>query len=147
MLEQSTCSDNTLSIDYLFDAPAARVYAAWIDPQALCRWMGPGEVSCEHAAVDLKVGGSYEIHMQTEDGLMVAHGEYIDIVPEQKLVFSWQWRPGTFTGSIVSLLFEDLGAQTRLKLTHTQLPDQEKTRHHSEGWNGCLLKLDAELQS
>lgn len=146
MLEHSTLSDTELSIDYLFDAPAARVYQAWVDPEALCRWMGPGEVNCEHAAVDLKVGGRYEIHMQTENGLMVAHGKYIDIVPDEKLVFSWQWRDGTFTDSIVSLQFEDLGEQTRLKLQHSKLPDSEKTNHHNQGWNGCLLKLEAELQ-
>lgn len=142
MIEQSEIKQNILTISCLFDASLSRVYQAWTDPEQMSQWMGPGTVSCESIEMDLKVGGKYRLAMRTDDGLMTAFGEYREIEPNRRLVFTWQWENGSFTDSLVTLGFAELDGQTQMTLVHTGLPDQNITEHHSQGWSGSLVKLE-----
>ena len=51
----------TLSLEREFNAPAARVFKAWTDPDVLMKWFVPEGVVCESAHVDLRGGDTYRL--------------------------------------------------------------------------------------
>lgn len=75
------------------DASPEQLWNAWTDPDELAEWWHPrGAITPrESVEVDVRVGGRYRYTMvETESGNeIVTGGEYLQIVPNEKLVFSW----------------------------------------------------------
>lgn len=71
------------------DAPRELVFQAWTDPEHLRWFLGPGRTDIP-TTVDLRVGGAWRLHMaeNTERKYMTG-GIYREIVPPEKLVFTW----------------------------------------------------------
>ena len=80
-----------------FNAAPEKVYAAWITPAAIKAFFNPVPgSSVSRAEMDVRVGGEYIIQMKTPDGnTHTAVDVYRDIVPNQKLVFTWNRPDGT----------------------------------------------------
>ena len=53
----------SLTIKHRFKAAPEKVYAAWIDPEKMSRWLGPPDVIKVNTTTDVKVGGRYTIQM------------------------------------------------------------------------------------
>jgi len=147
MLKNSTVKDNELELSYFIESTSEEVFSAWTDAEKMVKWMGPGSVVCEKVEIDLKVGGQYSINMNTDDGVRIAKGEYKEIVPNEKLVFTWEWEGGTFQNSLVSIIFTNQDNGTLISLHHTLLPNKENAEHHTQGWEGCIIKLESYLSS
>lgn len=138
MLKDSVVEENQLRITYFIDSPVKEVYSAWTDPEKISKWMGPEGVTCEEVKADLHVGGEYSINMVTPEGNRIAVGEYKEIVPNERLVFTWHWIEGTFKNSLVTVDFDEQDGGTLILLMHELLPNKEQAEHHSMGWAGCL---------
>ena len=76
----------------VFDAPRERVFAAWTEPERLKRWWGPGAFRTTEAEVDLRPGGRYALTL--EPGAMHLAGEFREVVPPERLVYTWRWVSG-----------------------------------------------------
>ena len=72
----------------------------------------------------------------------MATGEYLEIVPPEKLVFTWS-NDGLVKNSKVTIELFEKGSQTELVLTH-ELP-QDVIERHRHGWANCLDHLEALL--
>ena len=130
-----------LNLRRTFSAPPERVFRAWTEPQEMKQWWGPGEYSAPQVEVDLRVGGRFRIAMKPPEGeLFYLGGEYREVVPPKRLVFTWQWE-GDPVETLVTLEFLDLGGMTELIVTHERFPDEEQCQRHREGWNATLEKL------
>ena len=147
MLINSTAKENELELSYFIESTSEEVFSAWTDADKMVKWMGPGNVVCEKVEIDLKVGGQYNINMNTDEGVRIAKGEYKEIVPNEKLVFTWEWEGGTFQNSLVSIVFTHQDNGTLISLHHTLLPNKENAQHHTQGWEGCIIKLESYLSS
>src|SRR6476469_8268382 len=82
-----------LRLERVFDAPPERVYAAWTEPALLRRWWAaePGWTTPE-ATTDVRVGGAYRLSMKGTDGILrTVVGEYLEIDPPRRLVYTWKW--------------------------------------------------------
>lgn len=128
-----------------FSASVDKVYDAWTKPELFSQWMGPGSVKCKKIESNLIRGGEYKIYMETEAGMKVAFGVYEEIIPNEKLSFTWAWEDGNYRDSLVVLSFKREGEGTELALRHTRLPDEPSAQHHKLGWEGSLEKLSAFL--
>ncbi|CAM2009546.1 SRPBCC family protein [Acanthopleuribacter pedis] len=130
-------SDITLS--RVFDAPVNLVFQAWRDPAMMSRWFFPGDMLCT-ATCDFRVGGRYRLDMRGRDGQAFPHhGEYRDIVEARRISFTWN--SDSVSDTLVTVSFEDLGAQTRLTLVHQGLATENAREKHNEGWQGCFENL------
>ena len=81
-------------IERRFDFDPAQVYRAWVDPAAKARWFnGPADKWTEAVReMDVRVGGKYRWDLTSPEGEeMSAFGEYKELVPGKKIVFTWQW--------------------------------------------------------
>jgi glutathione S-transferase len=143
----TTKTENTsLQIKRFINAPRDRVYAAWTDPVQLKEWWGPKEVRTLEIVADTRVGGKYRWDLVNQDGeKMSVFGEYLELVPGKKVVFTWKWDDDDDWkdyDSIVSVEFSDRDAGTELRLTHVQLPSQASRDRHTEGWNSVIDRLE-----
>ena len=82
-------TDEQILVTREFDAPAHLVYEAYTTPEHIRRWWHARRGEMTIAEVDLRVGGRWRWVMVTADGLEVGfHGEYLEIVPGEKIVSS-----------------------------------------------------------
>lgn len=130
-----------LTVTRVIQAPCAMVFRAWADPDQLSRWFSPAEIECRGFTGEIKVGGAYRIHMVSPKGDHIAIGKYLQIIPNRRLQFSWQWENYAMPNSVVTVDFEDLGGSTRLMLVHEGLPDAEDVAEHTHGWNSLVEKF------
>ena len=136
----------SLTLKRRFKAPPAKVFAAFTDPEKVKHWMGPGEMKAVRAESEVRVGGRYRWVMQSPaGGIHDVGGVYREIVPNEKLVFTWAWKaepPDTPHESLVTVLFKADGGGTLLTLIHENLFDEDSRNGHEKGWIGAFDKLE-----
>ena len=142
----SQTEDLSLEIRRLIKAPRDRVYAAWTDPAQLKQWFGPENVQTHNLIADARVGGKFRWELTNSDGeKMTCQGEYLELQPDKKIVFTWQWEDDeTWENhtSIVTIELDDAEGGTELRLRHEQLPNEASRDGHTRGWNSTLYKLE-----
>jgi uncharacterized protein YndB with AHSA1/START domain len=80
-------ADDQILIKREFNAPKHLVYKAWTTPELVKRWWTAKRGAATVAEIDLRVGGKWRYVMVTDDGFEVGfHGEYLEIVPEERIV-------------------------------------------------------------
>jgi uncharacterized protein YndB with AHSA1/START domain len=136
----------SLEIKRFINAPRARVYAAWTDPAQLKQWFGPENVKTRELIADGRVGGEFRWDLTNPEGeKMTSRGEYRELQPGKKIVFTWQWQDDedwTNHMSTVTVELSDRDGGTELHLIHEQLPNERSRDGHNEGWNSALDKLE-----
>jgi len=141
MAETQTSPTTTLTLTRTFAAPRERVFRAWTDPKEMALWFAPSpDHSMVIAEYDFQVGGKYRFEVQHKSGNgRRIFGTYREIIPPEKLVFTWSW--GEDAGahvSVVTIEFRDLGKSTEITLTHEGLPSVEERDSHNQGWSGVF---------
>ena len=135
-------SSPVVRIERLLAASPERVFAAWTDATSLARWLSP--VGHAEADVEPWVGGRLRVAMVGSDVRIEHTGEYRELVPARRLVFTWQ---SPYTGphpSVVTVELEPVAGGTLLTLTHEQLP-LDQLDSHAGGWGAILDRLADEL--
>jgi len=140
-------ADNvSLEIKRVINAPRERVYAAWTDPAQLRQWFGPENVQTRNIVADARAGGKFQWDLINPEGEeMTAAGEYREVQPGKKVVFTWKWQDDENWErheSIVTVEFSDCDDGTEVRLFHERLPSKESRDRHSEGWTSLLNKLE-----
>ncbi|MBX9942075.1 MAG: SRPBCC domain-containing protein [Candidatus Obscuribacterales bacterium] len=89
-------------------------------------------------------GSSAINNCNQENVLNIAKGEYLEIEPDKKLVFTWTNNFPEFPAdnTLVTIEFKDLGGKTELTLTHSRFMSAKSVEGHSYGWSAALEKLD-----
>jgi uncharacterized protein YndB with AHSA1/START domain len=127
-----------------YPVPRERVFAAWLDPASLEKFMCPGAVSGVRVEVEARVGGRYRITMLKPDGDVEHRGEYLVIEPPSRLSFTWISVNTENRPSVVTIELVEVGGGTELILTHRRLPPTQ-VDGHTQGWTDILGKLAAAL--
>ena len=132
--------DNVVEVSLFVAARPETVFPYFTDPGRYVLWMG------SDASLDAVPGGVYRVRMS---GGAEAIGEFIELDPPHRLVFTWGWShdpavpPGT-TRVVITLVEEDGG--TRVLLRHYDLPDGDQRDHHGKGWDAYLSRLQLRIQ-
>jgi uncharacterized protein YndB with AHSA1/START domain len=120
-------------------APPEAVWRYWTDPQRMCDWWGTG------AELDPRPGGACTVRMAS-GGVM--RGEYVELVPHRRIVFTFGWEPHPDLPAIapgstrVEITLTGDGDDTLVALRHTGLPAAAVDRHDA-GWAQFLPRLGA----
>lgn len=141
-----TSSVPALVMRRVYAAAPERVYAAWTDPQLAQQFLSPGEVQTCDVAMDVRAGGAYRIGMKRPDGdVWYVRGTYREVIPNARLVMTWQWEEDDPSEEHESLLTIDLaphGSGTELTLRHERLANLESREGHEHGWTSILDNLE-----
>jgi uncharacterized protein YndB with AHSA1/START domain len=146
-MNAKTADKLSLEIRRLIKAPRDRVYAAWTDAEQLKQWFGPENVRTRSLVADPRVGGEFRWDLTNSEGEeLTMRGEYRELQPGKKVVFTWQWEDDEDWEnhtSVVTVEFEDREGGTELRLVHERLPNEESRDGHTRGWNSALDKLES----
>ena len=147
-----TDQNHDLSITRLIDAPRAKVYRCWSEPELLKQWFAPAPYTTPVAELDLRPGGGNTIVMRSPEGQdMPNRGQYLEIVPNERIVFTdaytGDWQPGAKPFMTVILTFEDEGGKTRYTARVRHWSAEDKAAHEKmgfeTGWGICADQLAA----
>jgi len=145
-----TPNTRDLVLTRLIDAPREAVYRCWTESDLITQWFAPKPFTTPSAEVDVRAGGANCITMRSPEGQdMPNHGVYLEVVPNEKLVFTdayvRAWEPSERPFMTVILTFEDEGGKTRYtaRVLHWTAEDREtheKMGFH-QGWAICAEQL------
>jgi len=138
---------SVLRVTRRYGAPSARVFNAWLDPEVAGGWLfATASRPMAHVEIDARVEGSFRF-VDLRDGEIIEYtGEYIEIVPHRRLIFtlSMDEHPSAITRVIVEIA--PLKKRCELKLTHENVP-QDRASHIEGRWTGILYGLGVTLDS
>lgn len=123
-------------------ASPARIWAAITQPEQMIQWWGPDAGPTLSAVADVRPGGRFSVVFRLVNG--AEHnptGIYQEVIPEQKLSFTWDLPGAQEPDSLVTFLLKPIDGGTELTLLHEHLPDEAERDSHEQGWNGLLDKL------
>lgn len=110
--------------EIFINAPREHVFPYLTDAARMIEWMGLT------ADLDPSPGGIFRVDV---NGSMVARGEYVEVVPHSRVVFTWGWEGdegGMGPGSTrVEVTLEEQDGGTLLKLEHHDVPDNMREGH------------------
>jgi len=144
MIPPASPNDTILVLRRTFTAERTRVFRAWITPKALESWLRPRGMSMTVRSLDVRVGGSFCFDL--EDGTSMI-GTYLQVVPPEKLVYTWSAGAAQDWETVVTLDFLDRGAVTEVVLTHKGLREPERRARATSGWPSLFDALDSVLSS
>jgi len=115
----TTPSDSEIRMTRLFDAPRELVFEVMTKPEHVKRWWGNlGEgYSVPVCEVDFRVGGAWRFVNRHPKGEAAFYGEYREIDPPGKVVFTEIFEPYPDCVSVVTAELTDEGGKTRLTAT------------------------------
>ena len=111
------------------------VFRHLVERDKLVRWIGIS------ADFDAKPGNPINIDVNKT---ATASGQFVDVVPNERVVFTWGWignqiiPPGSST---VEITLKAVGDETEVTLVHTGLPDEPSAAEHGRGWTHYLGRL------
>lgn len=134
----------TVRLHRLLPAPAERIYRAFLDPDAMAKWLPPHGFTGKVHEIDARVGGRYRMSF-TNFGTGATHsfgGEYLELVPGQRIVhtdaFDDTGLPGTMRTTIE---FRPVPVGTELNIVQEGIPDAIPVEACYLGWQESLQLL------
>ncbi|MGH7131719.1 MAG: SRPBCC family protein [Phycisphaerales bacterium] len=142
-----------LTLTRLIDAPRAKLFRAWTEPELIKQWFTPPPWKTIAAEMDVRAGGSSCITMQGPDGTkMPCPGVYLEVIKNEKLVFTdaftKAWEPSNKAFMVGTITFEDTpGGKTRYtaRVQHWSVADREAHEQMGfhPGWDIATDQLAA----
>jgi len=134
----------TVKLQRVLKAPPARVYKAFLDADGLAKWLPPYGFTCKVHHLEARVGGTFKMSF-TNFGTGNGHsfgGEYLELVPEQKLRYSDKFDDPNLKGEIqVEVLLKKVMCGTELQVTQSGIPDAIPVEMCYLGWQESLAQL------
>jgi uncharacterized protein YndB with AHSA1/START domain len=134
-----TTTETTLERELVIAASPETVWQYLVDAEKATRWMG------QSASYDPRPGGLYRVDVIPGH---TASGEFVELDPPHRLVFTWGWEPGADGpnpvppgSSTIEIELVPNGAGTTLRFTHRDLPSSDAVQSHAHGWDHYLERL------
>jgi uncharacterized protein YndB with AHSA1/START domain len=121
-----------------------KVYRAFLEPDALAKWLPPNGYACTVHQLDAKVGGSYRMSFRnfTTGQSHSFSGEYIELVPNERLRYKDRFDDPNLTGEIhVTVTLRPVSVGTELSIVQEGLPDVIPLEACYLGWQDSLQNL------
>lgn len=134
-------NNKSLTVSKIINADKATIFEALTNQELMQQWFFAGPDGWSSTVKSLsKVGSEYQIDMHDDQGNTYSHtGKYEEIVPNDRLVFSWNSQAVTDTLVTITLIEVDGG--TEVKLLHEFMPNDEMVQNHTNGWTTILERL------
>jgi uncharacterized protein YndB with AHSA1/START domain len=135
---------STIRLHRVFTAPPERVYRAFLDPEAMVKWLPPHGFTAKVHQLDAKVGGSYKMSFKnftTGNGHSFG-GKYLELVPNERIVHTDEFdNPGLPGTMKVTITFKKVLVGTEVNITQEGVPDVIPAEACYLGWQESLILL------
>src|SRR5262245_37462117 len=137
-------SNNTIRLHRVLRAPADRVYRAFIDPDAMAKWLPPHGFTGKVHQMDAKVGGGYRMSF-TNFGTGKSHsfgGKYVELKPGELIRYTDQFEDPKMPGQMqVTISLREVLCGTDLSIVQEGLPAMIPVEFCYAGWQESLALL------
>ncbi|HEY4444394.1 MAG TPA: SRPBCC family protein [Steroidobacteraceae bacterium] len=138
---------NTIRLHRVLSTKPDKIYRAFIEPDAMAKWLPPNGFTCTVHQMDPKVGGSYRMSFRnfTTGHLHSFGGKYVELVPGERLSYIDKFEDPNLTGEIrVTVTLRTVSVGTEVNIVQEGLPDVIPVEACYLGWQQSLRNL-AEL--
>src|SRR6202163_735717 len=137
-------STNTIKLHRVLRAPADRVYRAFLDPDAMAKWLPPNGFTCKGHHLDAKVGGSYKMSF-TNSTTGKSHslgGAYLELKPHERIRYTDKFDDPNLPGEIqATITLKKVSCGTELNIVQEGVPDVIPPEACYLGWQESLILL------
>ena len=134
----------TVQFHRVLRAPPSRIYRAFLDPDAMCKWLPPHGFTGKVHAMDARVGGGYKMSF-TNFGTGSSHrfgGTYLELVPNERIRYSDQFDDPNLPGQMqVTVTLKPVQCGTELHIVQEGIPDMIPVEFCTLGWQESLALL------
>ena len=137
---------NSVTLHRVFTTSPEKVYKAFLDPDAMVKWLPPNGFTGKVDHVDARVGGTYKMSFTTfgTDQEQSFGGEYIELVPNEKIVHTDRFDDVNLPGEMTTTItFKKVSVGTDLTVVQEGIPEAIPAEMCYLGWQESLdlLKL------
>jgi uncharacterized protein YndB with AHSA1/START domain len=137
-------SKGTVRLHRVLRATPERVYRAFLDPDAMAKWLPPNGFTGRVQHIDAKVGGSYKMSF-TNFSTGQSHsfgGEYLELVPHERLRYTDKFDDANLPGEMkTTVTLAKVSCGTELNVVQEGIPEAIPTEACYLGWQESLALL------
>jgi len=137
-------SSNTIKLHRVLRAPADRVYRAFLDPDAMAKWLPPNGFTCKVHHIEAKVGGTYKMSF-TNFTTGKSHsfgGTYLELEPHQRIRYTDKFDDANLPGEMqTTITLKKVSCVTEVTIVQGGLPAAIPAEACYLGWQESLVSL------
>lgn len=135
---------NTITLHRVFAAPPAKIYKAFLDADALVKWLPPHGFTAKMHQQDLKVGGSFKMSFSnfSTGSSHSFGGTYLELVPDKLIRYTDKFDDPNLPGEMqVTVQIKPVLVGTEVHITQAGIPDVIPPEACYLGWQESLQLL------
>jgi uncharacterized protein YndB with AHSA1/START domain len=136
--------DNTVRLHRVLNAPPERVYRAFLDADAIAKWLSPNGFTCKVHDLDAKVDGTYRMSF-TNFSTGNSHsfgGKYLELVPNERIRHTDRFEDPNLPGEMkVAVSLRKVQCGTELTIVQEGIPAAIPVEFCYAGWQESLALL------
>ncbi|PKO91038.1 MAG: polyketide cyclase [Betaproteobacteria bacterium HGW-Betaproteobacteria-1] len=141
---------NTVRLHRVLSAPPEKVYRAFLDADAMAKWLPPHGFTCKVHHLDAKVGGTYKMSF-TNFSTGHSHsfgGEYLELIPNERIRNTDKFDDPNLPGEMVTTVsLKQVSCGTELNIVQEGIPDVIPPEGCYIGWQESLTLLALLVQA
>lgn len=137
-------STNTVRLYRVLTAKPEKIYRAFLDPDAMAKWLPPNGYTCKVHHMDAKVGGTYKMSFTnfTTKKSMSFGGEFRELVENERLRYTDNFDDPNLSGEIqVTVTLKEVSLGTEMNIVQEGLPTIIPLEACYVGWQQSLNNL------
>ena len=150
MKGELTMSTGTVKLHRVLRAPPERVYRAFLDADAMAKWLPPFGFTCKVHQLDARIGGTFRMSF-TNFGSGNGHsfgGEYLELVPNERLRYTDKFDDPNLPGVMqVTVDLTKVSCGTDVKIVQDGVPEVIPIEMCYLGWQESLAQLATLVES
>ena len=135
---------HTIQLHRVLRAPPERVYRAFLDADALAKWIPPNGFTCKVHHMEVKVGGGFRMSF-TNFSNGKSHsfgGEYLELLPHERIRYTDKFDDPNLPGVIqVTIALQKVSCGTDVAITQAGVPGVIPAEACYLGWQESLILL------
>lgn len=135
---------NTIRLHRVIRTTPEKLYRAFLEPEAMAKWLPPDGFTCKVHQMDAKVGGSYKMSF-TNFTTKQSHsfgGTYLELIPGKRLHYTDKFDDPNMPGEMITTIeLKKVSCGTDLNITQEGIPDVIPPEMCYLGWQDSLVLL------
>ena len=137
-------STNTIHLHRVLRTTPEKLYRAFLEPEAIAKWIAPNGFTCKVHHMDVRVGGTYKMsftNFTTKEETFFG-GTYLELTPHQRIRYSDKFEDPNLAGEMITTIeLKAVSCGTELRIVQEGLPAVIPTEMCYLGWQESLCLL------
>jgi uncharacterized protein YndB with AHSA1/START domain len=134
----------TVRLHRVLRAPAERIYRAFLDADAMAKWLPPYGFTCKVQHMEAKVGGTFQMSFTnfTTGGVHAFGGEYLELTPHERIRYTDKFDDPNMPGEMqVTVVLTKVSCGTEISIVQGGIPAMIPVEMCYLGWQESLAQL------